>query len=419
MSDGRTYDKYVDKGNIFIDIKYLMKGHDSMTIDEILHRDIEIGKYMDILSRAMNGNTPDNIFVYGQTGIGKSMVTKMVTSQLEVDAHKYNINVKTAYINCEAVHTNTGVIKRINSRMQAKSVLQKTMNSFDAHFLVFCDIINEFNGIPIIIFDEVDKLSNPDILNIFARIKENDFTDKNICIIGVTNDLKFVEKLDSRTRSVLSKSTIVFPPYTAIQLADILNQRAKLAFRNNCLSEAVIPLCSAFAAQEHGDARKALDLLRVSGEIAEREGMIVVEETHVRKAKEYLEIDEVKEVIRTLPLQTKLVLASCVYCTSKGASKVLTKDIYNTYKKFSYSTGFETLTQRRVTDLLSMLDMFGIIITEITHKGRYGRTKEISLNMPQDVTLAVLLDDSALTPLKDIALQKKQAGYSLEAFSVI
>lgn len=419
MSDGRTYDKYVSRGNIFLDIRHLMKGHDSMTIDEILHRDIEIGKYMDILSRAMNGNTPDNIFVYGQTGIGKSMVTKMVTSQLEADANKYNISVKTAYINCEAVHTNTGVLKRINSRMQPKSILQKTMNSFDAYFLVFCDIINKFDGIPIIIFDEVDKLSNPDILNVFARIKENDFTDKNICIIGVTNDLKFVEKLDSRTRSVLSKSTIVFPPYTAIQLADILNQRAKVAFRNNCLSEGVIPLCSAFAAQEHGDARKALDLLRVSGEIAEREGVIAVEETHVRKAKEHLELDEVKEVIRTLPLQTKLVLASCVYCTSEGASKVLTKDIYNTYKRFSNSTGFETLTQRRVTDLLSMLDMFGIIITEIAHKGRYGRTKEISLNMPQDVTLAVLLDDSALTPLKDIALQKKQAECSLQAFSII
>lgn len=417
MGEGRTYDKYVKRGNIFLDIRYLIKGHDPMTIDEILHRDTEIEKYMEILSRAMNENTPDNIFVYGQTGIGKSMVTKIVTSQLEVDAKKYNINVKTAYVNCEAIHTDTGVIKRINSRMQPKSVLQKTMNSFAAHFSVFCDIINEFSGIPIIIFDEVDKLTNPDILNIFARIKENDFADKNICIIGVTNDLKFVEKLDSRTRSVLSKSTIVFPPYTAIQLADILNQRAKVAFRDNCLSEAVIPLCSAFAAQEHGDARKALDLLRVSGEIAEREGAIVVKETHVRKAKEQIELDEVKEIIRTLPLQTKLVLISCIYCASEGASKILTKDIYNTYKRFSYLTGFEILTQRRVTDLLSMLDMFGIIITEIAHKGRYGRTKEISLNIPQDVALLFLLDDSILTPLKDIILQKKQAEYSLEAFS--
>ncbi len=410
----RTYDKYVKQSNVFLDISYLMKGYNPMTFDKILHRNVEIGKYMDFLSRAMNRNTPDNIFAYGQTGTGKSLITRMATSQLEMDANKYGIKVKTIYVNCEAIHTDTGILKRINSRMQPESNLKKTMNSFDAYFSIFCDIINGFDGIPIIIFDEVDKLVNPDILNIFARVKENDFTDKNICIIGVTNDLKFVDNLDPRTRSVLSKSTIVFPPYTATHLIDILNQRAKVAFREGCLSETVIPICSAFAAQEHGDARKALDLLRVSGEIAEREGMTILDEICVRKAKEQIELDEVKEAIRTLPLQTKLVLASCVYHVSKGVHRVLTGDIYITYEKFCNATGFESLTQRRVSDLLSTLNMFGIIITDIVFKGRYGRTKEISLNMPQDVAWSVLIEDSALSPLKEITFSRTSKTSSWE-----
>ena len=116
----------------------------------------------------------------------------------------------------------------------------------------------------------------------------------------------------------MGEEELIFPPYDAEQISDILKQRAKMAYNDGVLGEMVIPLCAAFAAQEHGDARRALDLLRVSGEIAERENQPQVLEEHVRRAQEKIEVDRVVEVVRTLPTQSKLVLYSIILLAEPG-----------------------------------------------------------------------------------------------------
>jgi hypothetical protein len=93
----------------------------------------------------------------------------------------------------------------------------------------------------------------------------------------------------------------VFPPYDAPQLCDILKQRADIAFNEGILDEGVIPLCAALAAQEHGDARRALDLLRVSGELADRENAEKVTERHVKMAQEKLGAGDFSKVAGVVP----------------------------------------------------------------------------------------------------------------------
>jgi cell division control protein 6 len=133
-----------------------------------------------------------------------------------------------------------------------------------------------------------------------------------------------MEFLDPRVKSSLSEEKMVFPPYNAEQLRDILEQRSKLAFDDGILEGSVIPLCAALAAQEHGDARRALDLLRVAAEIAERNHMPVVTESDVIKAKNKIELDCVTEAIRTLPVQSKLVLMGVMMNDERGNSKLTT-----------------------------------------------------------------------------------------------
>jgi len=222
-------------------------------------------------------------------------------------------------------------------------------------------------------------------------------------MIGVSNDLKFTEFLDPRVKSSLGEEELIFPPYDAEQISDILKQRAKMAYNDGVLGEMVIPLCAAFAAQEHGDARRALDLLRVSGEIAERENQPQVLEEHVRRAQEKIEVDRVVEVVRTLPTQSKLVLYSIILLRSRGreGKNVTTGEMYNVYRQLCHHIDVDILTQRRVTDLMSELDMLGIVNAVVVSKGRYGRTKEISLSVPVENTRKVLLEDYRLKPLVD------------------
>ena len=197
-------------------------------------------------------------------------------------------------------------------------------------------------------------------------------------IIGITNEISFRESLDARVRSSLSEEEVLFTPYNAIQLKDILNERAKNAFFDNVVSDSVISKCAAIAAQEHGDARRALDLLRVAGELAERDGAEKVDEKYVDMAQDKLDLDRVTEVIKSQPKQSKAVLYAIIRAGKNG---VMTGDVLEEYKRICKVNGLNILTQRRVSDLITEYDMLGIITTRVVSKGRYGRTREISLEI--------------------------------------
>ncbi|MEI6795864.1 MAG: cell division control protein Cdc6, partial [Methanomassiliicoccales archaeon] len=197
------------------------------------------------------------------------------------------------------------------------------------------------------------------------------------------------------------------PPYNAEQLQDILQQRATLAFEEGVLEPSVIPLCSALAAQEHGDARRALDLLRIAGEIAERENCDRVVEGHVLKAKNKIELDTVSEVIKTLPTQSKVLLMGVVVNAERGGERMTTGDLYELYKDMSRHLGLNPLTPRRITDLISELDMMGIIHARVKSYGRGGRTKEIELSVPIAETKKVLEEDDAFENLRSFKVKNQ------------
>ena len=393
---------------IFKDENCLDKGY-YPDIDEILHRGNEMERYIGHLSKILNNVVPENLFIFGKMGTGKTMVSKVLTSQLEKEASSFGIKVKTVYIHCKAKSTNIAVMRCINDSigLQVNGYRIKTGNSFDFYFSKFCKLAKDYNGFLIIILDEVDNLIDPDILNIFARVKESGFLDRNVTIIGITNDVRFDEKLDARTRSVLAQKDIIFHPYNADQLKDILSQRAELAFIYGVLEDTVIPLCAAYAAKHNGDARKALELLRYSGNIAKERKEGKVTEEHVKLAKERIERDKISEIIRTLPTYSKIVLASCIVNLTKEMSyKSYTGEIYNTYRNLCMEIGIEATTQRHVTELISELSALGIINAVEKSKGRHGRTKEVTLAVSAKSAWDVLVEDYSLNYLRHIDLFK-------------
>jgi cell division control protein 6 len=224
-------------------------------------------------------------------------------------------------------------------------------------------------------------------------------------LIGISNDLKFTELLDPRVRSRLSDEKIVFPPYDADQLKDILRQRANIAFEEGVIEEGVIGLCAAVEAHEHGDARRALDLLRVAAELTERSREEKINENHVIKAKNKIELDCVIEAVRTLPIQSKLVLMAILIGEENDNNTQMTGDVYNTYKKLARKAGKGILTQRRVADLISELDMMGLVSARVKSFGRGGRTKVITASVPLLETRQVLEKDPMMEPVKGIRMK--------------
>jgi cell division control protein 6 len=175
----------------------------------------------------------------------------------------------------------------------------------------------------------------------------------------------------------------------------ILQQRADIAFHNDTVSIAAINVCAALAGSEHGDARRAVDLLRVSAEIAEREGANKLDEKHVRIAVQKIERDRIYDGLGSLPLQAKIILLSVLYCEDKCSSG----ELFNKYLETCKKIRIEPLTQRRVSSLLSELDLLGLINTNLISKGRYGRTKKIKSSIPIQLIREVFIEDPVLSLL--------------------
>ncbi|WP_240137409.1 Cdc6/Cdc18 family protein [Salinigranum salinum] len=427
----------------------------SYTPHELPHRSEQINQMATILVSALRGETPSNILIYGKTGTGKTASAKYVSQELESTSQKYDVPCEVEYINCEVTDTqyrvlaqlankfiekNEGVIDdrldrlrdvrtraaddpndlgstefdsvgALDDRIDALEADRAEMETVpmtgwptDRVYSTFFDAVDYHERVVVIMLDEIDKLvekSGDDTLYNLSRMN-SELTNSRISIMGISNDLKFTDFLDPRVKSSLGEEEIVFPPYDATQLRDILQHRADVAFKSGALTEDVIPLCAAFAAQEHGDARRALDLLRTAGELAERGQADTVEEHHVRQAQDKIELDRVVEVVRTLPTQSKIVLYATILLEKNGVRNINTGEVFNIYKRLCEEIDADILTQRRVTDLISELDMLGIANAVVVSKGRYGRTKEISISVPIDETEAVLLSDSRLSDIENV-----------------
>ncbi|MGZ0747051.1 AAA family ATPase [Haloparvum sp. AD34] len=432
----------------------------SYTPRELPHRNDQINQMATVLVSALRGDTPSNILIYGKTGTGKTASAKFVSNELESTSQKYDVPCEVEYINCEVTDTQYRVLAQLANKFIEKnqaviadeldrlrdlrsratedsSVLEgetstdgtpiETLDAVDERIAALEDDADEMEEVPmtgwptdrvystffdavdyhervvVIMLDEIDKLvekSGDDTLYNLSRMN-SELENSRVSIMGISNDLKFTDFLDPRVKSSLGEEEIVFPPYDANQLRDILQHRAEDAFKVDALTDDVIPLCAAFAAQEHGDARRALDLLRTAGELAERSQAEIVAEKHVRQAQDKIELDRVVEVVRTLPTQSKIVLFSIILLEKNGVHNINTGEVFNIYKRLCEEIDADVLTQRRVTDLISELDMLGIVNAVVVSKGRYGRTKEMSLSVPIDETEAVLLSDSRLGNIED------------------
>ena len=396
------FEDLIKRGRIFANKEVLRPTY---IPENLPHRKEQINNLADILSAALKGETPSNILIYGKTGTGKTATVKYVSKELEDMGRKMGSKCSLIYINSEVFDTQYRVFAYL-ARIFNKRVPMIGWPT-DMVYSEFKAGVDTENRCVIVILDEVDKLAGKGdgALYNLSRIN-SELNNAKVSMIGISNDLTFTDLLDQRVRSSLGEEEIIFPPYNAEQLQDILSERAEMAFNESVLEDSVIPLCAAFAAQEHGDARRALDLLRVSGEIAERTESPKVTEEHVRQASERIEANRIVEVVKTLPLQSKIVLNSILLLSRERNKKRFSSgEVYNMYRRSCSFLGMEPLTQRRVTDLVSELDILGLINAVIVSKGRYGRTKEISLSVPESCVLPVLLEDYKLKALANIKVK--------------
>ncbi|UCE16402.1 MAG: ORC1-type DNA replication protein [Candidatus Bathyarchaeota archaeon] len=360
------------------------------------HREEQIRCLGEIVAPVLKGSRCSNVFVYGKTGTGKTAVIKYVLNRLADKAREFGAPVKICYVNCRLAGTEYRIYSSLCNAIGVKvpftglalgEVFDRLKAGLDSRKLLL-----------IVILDEIDaliKMRGDMLLYELTRINEA-LHYSRAAIVGISNDLRFKEFLDPRVLSSLSEEEILFRPYDATELRDILWDRARVAFCDGVLVDGTVDLCAALAAAEHGDARRVLDLLRVAGELAEREGSNFVSEEHIRKAEKRIEHDRIVETLRNLTLHSKFVLCSVYLLRKAKVNYAITGDIYNIYSELCDQLELVPLTQRRVSSLVNELDVIGLLNTRVVSMGRYGRTKKIRLSIARSLIKKTFATDDRL-----------------------
>jgi len=378
------FDKEFDRDSVFTD-RNLLSPH--YTPLELPFREHQIKQISHILGQTLHNKKSDNLFIYGKTGTGKTSTTKNVMKQLVEFSSAKNIKVEGIYINC----------RNHNSKYRALIKIVKDLYP-EGNFMGFSAafIYEKLVGYVragkqlVIVLDEVDKVKDLDEL-IYALTRSNDEIDKGgITVVGISNNLMFKDRLDPRTKSSLCEQEMVFPPYNAEELKEILKRRAEHAFKKDVVEDSALSLAAAFAAQESGDARTAVMLLLRAGEVADRKGIEKITDEEVKKAKNKVEEELILNMVSTLPEQQQLVLyaISVLSLEKRGIRKItgqleegvlFSGEIYDEYERIAKKIGKDVVSARWYREYISELEMYGLILSTNSGKGIKGQTRLIKL----------------------------------------
>lgn len=350
----------------------------------ILHREEQIKE----LSFRMYEHPAKSTVIYGLSGTGKTLITKHISKELIK-----NHDVRVCYVRLKGASTEYKAINEVAMSLMNEKFEGRSPGSIYSRIFNFLKHHEEKQII--FVLDEIDSIKqNYDtFLDAFLRPGENrDMGEKEVSVILISNDMTFPKELSIGTQSSFAcMDKLVFVPYNANQLLDILYERAEKGLNVGTYEEYVIPLCAAYGAQEHGDARRTIELLGKAAYIAERQSAHSIQEQHVKQAYEIIEFEGAAQVLITLPTQSKLVALAISNDSTKKEST--TVSIYEEYKKICQKTGLTVLTQRRIADILVEFSNLGLITSSVKYRGQEGRSKYVQLAIPQSIINKVVLGD--------------------------
>jgi cell division control protein 6 len=362
--------------------------------EELVGRDDELSTYQATLQPVINGEQPNNVFIYGKTGVGKTAATRYLLSHLQEDAEQYDdLSLSIVSLNCDGLTSSYQIaIHLVNTLRPDSKQISTTGYPLASVYEMLWEELDALSGTTLVVLDEIDNIEDDSILYQLPRARANgNLEQTKLGLIGISNDFSFRDSLSPKVKSSLCEQEIHYPAYNADDLRSILEQRASVAFHEGVVDDGVISLCAAYGAKDAGDARQSIDLLMKGGDIARDERASSVTVEHIDSGREALRRGRVTEGIQGLTEHGHLVLYSLLTLDLEETTPIRSRDIRPRYTRFCELANRDPLVPRRMRDHLGELAMLGITNVTERNEGRRGGTyREYALDMDPKLILSAM-----------------------------
>lgn len=281
--------------------------------------------------------------------------------------HDLNCNGKTLFM----------VVRRLVNKL-----LPETASAFPKRGLGTGDAFEELyrqldrlGGTHIVVFDEIDHLDDANtLLYELPRARANShITESYISIIGISNNYTFRTSLSPKVKDSLMETEISFSPYDATELQTILRDRAERAFIDGSFDKSAIGMAAAIAASDMGNARQAIDLLRIGAEVAKKAGGDCLTDDHITEARSLAQRGRLSNRIRDQTKHAQLILGTIARLEKRDETPVRSKTIQKHYETVADAGGFDPLTSlKSIQDHLSDLHMLRFLYKYERNEGLSG-----------------------------------------------
>ena len=380
-------------------------------VDEkrIVGRDSQLTDITQHLRVAISNERPPNLFLYGPSGTGKSLIINAVCSNILELCESRDIRFGVIQMNCQNVGTLGSAVyelaRKVANDVGATVEVPEHGIPNKKKWRELYRLINEHYDTVVFILDELDMLigrrdmEEPAFSRLLYQLSRAGSTDEitaQISVTAITNDTKMMENVGSRALSSFTPEDVHFSDYDANQLREILWARED-AFHEGALSNDVIPLAAAFAAQTNGDARKAIDLMRTAGSIAEKTNADQVREEHIREAQDKVEKNRVLEVTRGISTQKKLCLFATAAVARETGGAAKSPLGYRVYQYLAGTLDADQYHQETYVNKMKELTTYSLVETERKSQGPHsGSYLEFTFGEDPNTIIETLREDSRL-----------------------
>lgn len=372
----------------YLDDEQLDRSEQFQVLEEIFALDVRDAEIEDLSSHfapMFRGDHPVHLSLYGKTGTGKTVTMLYYLNMLQAICHKKKIEMMYVHLDLSTPKPCFRVLNDLACYLDASKRYKKGI-SLDELMGKIEEKMKNYHGYFIIFVDEVDHVRRDiDSFLKFLTKRLPQTVPLKLILVFTSNRLDWQENIDPRIKSFLKINEIFFKPYNAYDLQQILALRIQKALNQEMIEAGVLEKIAAVSSRTHGDARKAVELLSKSALMAEKEGTKITMDL-VDRALDDIEKDKYVAMIKSSPKQLQAALFAVILLTARTMKPVYTGDAYEGYRQFCSRIKLRVLTQRAFSDLVSELDMYGFIQARVFSHGRYGRTKEITINLPKEIS---------------------------------